>query len=144
MLLLMSQPIPWVLRENATLTQLVKIFPALILLLACRLFNDAVNNLALKDRMVSAWLIRKDVEGRSRGLIWSGPNISKFAWRDSENLSPNIRTPSRDLNPIPLEYRAGIPTTWPRRSVPDILLCLQKFVTGLYLSQLNTIRSFIS
>jgi hypothetical protein len=57
------------------------------------------------------------VQGSGRGLILRHyPRISVGAEEKlQKNLSQDSRPPSRDLNPGPLEYEAGMLTTRPQR-----------------------------
>jgi hypothetical protein len=68
------------------------------------------------------------------------PAFAWSVWVKTQNLSRDIRSPCRDLNPGPAEYEAGLLTSLPRRSVlkdyrnatcykgNSIKLCPRKFV----------------
>jgi hypothetical protein len=47
-----------------------------------------------------------------------------------ENLSQDNRSPGRDLGPGTPEYEAGVLTTLPRRTVPEV--CLKKRNMGTF------------
>jgi hypothetical protein len=66
------------------------------------------------------WVMnRKDLEERSRGLIlrYYPGNRMEGVRKTTNILSPDSLSLSRDLNPWSPEYKAGVLTTRPRRSL---------------------------
>jgi hypothetical protein len=47
-----------------------------------------------------------------------------------KNLSQDIQSPGRDLNPVTPEYKAGVLTTRPRRSVGRFCAATYVFLTS--------------
>jgi hypothetical protein len=80
--------------------------------------RSVAHYIASNDKMTNEYWIGKDFEGSDRGLNWG--TIPAFAWRvwgKPRNISADIRSLGRYLNPGPPEFEAGVLTARPPRSV---------------------------